>query len=275
MSLKVSEFHHCRAGGLLWLVLATCFLRPFAAGGATDETFPVLQIGTHVYTNVTVTTKAKNDIFIVHAGGMGNIKIADLPADLREKLGYAAAEKRKTTTNGAAAWAKAEVAKLGGARITEVRKQLEQKWRAGKTAGVPTLSLVLSWGRSPLILAVLVFSLFLYLFCCYCGLLICRKTGKPASILIWLPVLQLFPLLRAAGMSGWWFAAYLVPVVNVVAQILWSVNIAKARGKSGWVALFLVLPLTSFFAFLYLAFSNGGPAGEEDKGPEIMTLQTV
>ena len=67
-----------------------------------------------------------------------------------------------------------------------------------------------------LILAVLGVLLLLYLFHCYCCMLICRKTGKPPGVLVWLPVLQLFPLLRAAGMSAWWFLACFVPVLNLV-----------------------------------------------------------
>ena len=248
---------------------------PWEVVGATEETFDVLRIGTQLYTNVTVTSKTKTYIFILHAGGMTSIKIVELSDDVREKLGYVVAEKLKTRTNSAVAWATAEVAKLSGTQIGQVRKQLEHKWRTNKSAGVPTLPFLLSLARSPLGLAVLTGFLFLYVFQCYCCRLICQKTGKPPGILIWLPVLQLFPLLRAAGMSAWWLVAYLIPVLNLMAQILWSVNIAKARGKSGWVALFLILPPTSLFAFLYLAFSDGARAPEEDKEPEIMTLQTA
>jgi hypothetical protein len=60
-----------------------------------------------------------------------------------------------------------------------------------------------------------------------------------------------------------------------VTYIVWSLNIAKARGKSGWVALFLILPITCFFAIVYLAFS-GGTASEEDKVElQAMCLQTA
>ena len=48
-----------------------------------------------------------------------------------------------------------------------------------------------------------------------------------------------------------------MPVLNLVPQILWSLKIAKARGKSVWVGVLLLLPVTNLFAFLYLAFSNG------------------
>ena len=87
--------HHYAAGRLLWLGLAALLMRPLGVVGATEETFDVLQIGTRTYTNVTVTTKAKNYIFILHAAGMASIKVSELPPDLQEKLGYGTAAASK------------------------------------------------------------------------------------------------------------------------------------------------------------------------------------
>jgi hypothetical protein len=264
--------HHYVAGGLLWLALAALLMQLPGVVGATEETFEVLQIGTRTYTNVTVTTKAKNYVFILHAGGMASVKVGELPPDLQEKLGYAGATAPKVATNAAAVWAKREIAKINVPQFKKLGKQLEQKWRGKPGASFSAMGSV----GPTLIFVVVGVSLLVYLFHCYCLMLICRKTGKPPGVLVWLPVLQLFPMLRAAGMSGWWFLAYLVPGLNLVAQILWSVKIAKARGKSVWIGVLLLLPVTSPFAFLYLAFSNGA-SGEEDEEPEpkIMSLQTA
>ena len=240
--------------------------------GATEEKFPVLQVGAKMYTNVTVTTKAKKYIFIVHNGGMTSIKPSELPLEVQEELGYATAGGSKGATNTTAAWAKREIAKVNVPQVKELGKQLEQKWRGKSAAGLSVMGLA----GSTLIFAVLGIALLIYLFHCYCCMLICRKAGKPPGVLVWVPVVQLLPLLRAAGMSGWWFLAYLVPVLNIVAQVLWCFNIAKARGKSVWVGVLLLLPFTSLFAFLYLAFSNGMPADEdEEPEPKIMTLQAA
>jgi hypothetical protein len=96
---------------------------------------------------------------------------------------------------------------------------------------------------------------------CACSLLLCRKTGNEPGLLIWIPVLQLFPLLRAAGMSAWWFLAFLVPVLNLVAWMGWCVNIVITRRKSLWWALLLILPVTNVFAFIYLALANSDSPG--------------
>jgi uncharacterized membrane protein YhaH (DUF805 family) len=240
--------------------------------GAAEESFPVLQTKTAAYTNVTVTTKAKNYVFIVHAGGMTSLKVAELPLDVQEQLGYAVAASAKASTNTAAAWAKREIAKLDAPQITALGRQMEQKWGGGSPIALSPRALL----GSTVLWAVLGGMLLLYLFYCYCCMLICRKAGSEPGIMVWLPVLQVFPMLRAAGMSGWWFLAYLVPLLNLVPTILWPFKIAQARGKSVWVAILLLLPVTNLFAFLYLAFSDGA-AAEEDEGPEpkVMSLQAA
>jgi uncharacterized membrane protein YhaH (DUF805 family) len=83
-------------------------------------------------------------------------------------------------------------------------------------------------------------------------------------------------MLRAAGMSRWWFVAYFVPLFNLMPAILWGFKIAKARGKSLWIGVLLLLPVTNLFAFLYLAFSDSA-SGDGDEGPEpkVMSLQAV
>jgi hypothetical protein len=239
--------------------------------GAAEEKFDVLQIGTQTYRNVTVTTKAKNYIFLLHAAGMTSVKTAELPDELKEQLGYAVPGKSKAATNNAAVWAKREMAKISGPQLTELGKQMDRKWRGSSPAGFSAMGLT----SAKLLFVVLGIALLVYLFYSYCCMLICLKTGNRPGVLVWLPVLQLLPLIRAAGMSGWWFLGYCVPVVNIVAQVLWCFNIAKARGKSVWVGVLLLLPITSLFAFLYLAFSNGTSAEEEEPEPKIMTLQAA
>ena len=69
-------------------ILALLAFTSLSALAALEESFDVLQIGTRTYKNVTVTTKAKSYVFVLYEGGMGNIKVSDLPRSAQIKLGY-------------------------------------------------------------------------------------------------------------------------------------------------------------------------------------------
>src|SRR5262249_53067181 len=160
--------------------------------------------GTRTYTNVTVTTKAKSYVFLLHSTGMLNLKVAELPQEVREKLGYTS-KPPATASSAASAWAHRELAQVQLPQLSS----LEQLWQArasGRLAGLPQLS-------SRVLLVGAVVMIGLYLFCCYCGRLICQKTGNDPGLLIWIPLLQIFPLLRSAGMTRWWFFVFLVPIL--------------------------------------------------------------
>jgi len=272
LCMNAFRFYQCAADKLVLLALTGWFLLPLKTLGATEEKLEVLRTKTDVYTNVTVTTKAANYVFILHAGGMASVRVADLPLETREQLGYVPKGGETASTNAAAAWAKRELAKLNVTQVASLRKQVEQKLHSPPPAQLTALGLV----GPKLIYAAAGVALLIYLFYCYCLMLICRKAGYPPGVLIWLPVLQLIPMLRAAGMSAWWLLAYLVPVLNLVPTIMWPFKISQARGKSMWVGLLLLLPITSFFAFLYLAFSNGAATDQhEEDESKVMSLQTV
>ena len=257
------------ARGWLGLAGVAWWCAAWAAWAATEETFPVLTIGTHSLTNVTVTTKATNYIFIVHSSGMANINVADLPPDLLTNLGYARVM-TKARTNSTSGWTKQVLAKIKLPLVRVMDRRIAQVRRGQLALGSRRVSLT---GRAmlPVILGL---GLTFYLFSCYCCQLLCRKAGREPGMMIWVPVLQMIPVFRAAEMSGWWLLACFVPGLNLAAQILWSLRIVRVRGKSVWVTIFLLLPLINVLALLYLAFSNG-VAPKEDQRVEVMTLETA
>lgn len=55
---------------------------------ADDEKFPILQVGSHAYTNVTVTSVSATDIYFTHTGGMENVKIKSLSPELQTLFSY-------------------------------------------------------------------------------------------------------------------------------------------------------------------------------------------
>jgi hypothetical protein len=260
----------CRFVLGLGLVLAGFTLR------AADEKFDVLQTENGVYTNVTVLTKTRTDIFIQHAGGVANVKLKDLDDKILTQLGYQVAPKKQPM----------KPLTVPTQLITNVTHQLEanpqfqaleQKWQTEIQSKLPPIS-------KGLILGVLAGLFVGYLFFCYCCMLIVRKTGNRAGLLIWLPILKVIPLFRAAGMPAWWVLVWLspaivnavaipylrdggvrpwwfilaiFPVANLVASVVWIFKIVASRGKNPIWAVLLLLPVTNLIAFLYLAFSNG------------------
>jgi hypothetical protein len=272
--MMTSRFCNFMRASRAWLLLTVLVLLAPGARAAGVESLEVLQAGAHTYRNVTVTTKAKDYIFILHDKGMANVKLSEISPEVREALGYVdpAAKKATNNNNNAVTWAKTTLTKLETPQVKGVEERLARTWtdqmRAAETRLPPiTTKLLLIAGGTLLAL---------YLFGCYCCMLICQKAGQEAGPMVWLPVLQTFPMLRAAGMSRWWFLALFVPVLNLVAHVLWCLNISHVRGKTMLVALLLVLPPFSILAFLYLAFSDGKPAKAAGPGRmQIMTLESA
>ena len=250
------------------LILALMLFLSANALAATEQTFEALTIGAHTYQNVKVTTKARNYIFIVHSGGMASIKVAELPVDLLQTLGYVSAP--KTQTNAPVLWAKQAMAKVAAPQLKNIEASLLQAWRQGvvSKAHLPPI------GSGPLVLAIVTL-IGVYLFGCYCCKLICEKTGNEPGALVWLPLLQVLPMLRAASMSLSWFVALFIPGLNLVGYFVWCVKVVDARHKTMPLAFLLLFPLTSLFALAYLAFSEAAPQTSDKLQVEIMTLETA
>jgi hypothetical protein len=255
------------------LVLA-CGLPLPAGAELSEQVFPVLQIGTRTYTNVTITTRAKDYIFILHSAGMANVKLSELSPELRDQLGYAPA-KPKQTNNVATVLAKQTLARLDAPEVKKFEDQLNERL----TAIHPDVAPLGRLSDPRVLLGILGFLVVWYLLVCACFHLICSKANHPGGVMVWLPVLQVFPLLRAAGMSGWWFLALFVPLLNIVAYVLWCFKIVEARGKHVVWAILLILPVTDGLAFLYLALSSAAGVAKTDRKDsrriELMTLETV
>lgn len=259
-----------RSGSKAVAVL-TAFLAALTLGSSSlaevkgpDPKFELLTIGTVTFTNATVTQTAETYIFVTHEGGLTSIKVADLPVEVREQLGY---EVPKPKTNSVANWTRSQVTKIRAQDLDKVKENFGTR--------LPQLQLSGRKLTPGIIMGVISLVLFCHIFASFCFLLICRKTGLEPGALIWIPVAQLVPVVRAANMSAWWALAWLVPVLNVVAQVLWAFNIAKARQKSPWTAVLLLLPPTSLPAFLYLAFSAGAVPEKPQAGAQIMTLEAI
>lgn len=88
-----------------------------------------------------------------------------------------------------------------------------------------------------------------------------RKTWEA-----FVPIYSSVVLYRIAGMSGWWLLAAFVPILNIVAAVLLSMNLAKVFGQTAAIAV-----LTFFFSiimYFYLSYSSARYFGPQaSKGP--------
>lgn len=103
---------------------------------------------------------------------------------------------------------------------------------------------------------VLVIAVALYVFYCYCLKRICEKAGRDPGFLIWIPFIQMIPLLEVAQLPVWFIILFLIPLLNLVISIVMWAKVCQARGKSGWLVLMMFIPVLNLVFLPYLAFSE-------------------
>ncbi|TAL07332.1 MAG: hypothetical protein EPO07_00375 [Verrucomicrobia bacterium] len=242
------------------IVLAALGLATLCAPALrADIKLDVLKTASGSYSNVTVFTRTSTHLSFSHAGGVAVIKLSEINADSIAAINgsnTASAAAGAVVLNGhkSSATEPSYTPAKDGARLHSLTTAL--------TAN-PLLKRTLGSVSRNIIFAVLGGMLVGWLLLCFCFHKICKKAGAEPGVLVWLPVLQLFPLLRAAQLPLWWFVIWFIPIANLVAQVVWCVRISEARGKSPWLGVLLILPVTNLFALLYLAFSGTGASGEK------------
>ncbi len=248
-------------------ILVTILLTWVAAQSAraADEKFDTLTIGRETFTNVTVLTKTRNDVFISHTKGMASFKVKDLDTPTQITLGYLVEPPKPTKT---------ETFK----KVTDIsRIEADPRVQAAEAELASRFAEALEQFDPRIFYALIAAIIFSYLsFSSLCRS-ICMKVANPPKDLIplvWLPLLKQVPLLKAAGMSPAWILTNLIPGLFLVTYIVWSFKITKARGKNVAAAVFLLLPVTNLFAFLYLAMS-GGATDEAPQNRNIISLHSA
>lgn len=254
-----------RAGAMMfWALTLFGFLPAF--GGMTvrchamtsEVTLRVdsITVGRDTFTDVEVYKKTEIDVFIRHSKGLASFKVEDLNEDALIKLGYI--EKNELIARAAALPASAADA----AQASSLFERLKQSEFSLKT-----------------VLPGLIFAVGGYFYLSFLFWMICIKVGNKPGLPVWLPVLQIVPLLEAAGMSASWFlglvialavgvlvsvslpgfalAGLLVAVLfPAILYVVWSFRICGAREKNPVCGVLLLVPGVNMGALIYLAFSK-------------------
>ena len=81
----------------------------------------------------------------------------------------------------------------------------------------------------------------------------------------WVPILQIFPLLRIAGKSSVWFLFLFFPLVNILAFLFVWMSIARRLQQPHWLGYLMLVPAVNVAILWYLALV---PALAPEKRPE-------
>jgi hypothetical protein len=253
-----------------------------AAAGRLEPSFETLTVGLETYTNVTVFQRKKDVVYLKHDGGLMGIRVVDLGLDARVALGYESAPAPKLSATATSATNLSPGLNLPPLNVEP----------SGPGAAMPPLRLkglpnlpanitpeaLMKLGMT-IILIFLAVVLVMHILFSWLFRVICIKAGSEPGFMIWLPVLQIFPILQAAGMSKAWpfgllglsvFGGALVSVSPTVALLVsalsslaglvlwgvWSVRICIARGKHPALGILLLLPGVNLVMLVYLAASK-------------------
>lgn len=162
-------------------------------------------------------------------------------------------------------------------------QQSDQKQEAGKTFSMPEnfRNLLMSQNGKEMaymagpLLAMLsglmqLIGIAFYLYACFCLFYIARKVDTPKPWTAWIPFVNLWTFVTAAGKPPWWiaiivglFALSIIPGVGIlfgllnigVMTYLWMCITANV-GKNKWLGLLMLVPIVFLIFPAILAFSR-------------------
>lgn len=100
------------------------------------------------------------------------------------------------------------------------------------------------------------FSLAVYAYMAYMLQLIAKKTSTPKVWWAWVPILNLFLLVKIAQKSYWWVLWSIIPIVNIVITAILWMRVAVRLAKPEWLGILMVIPVVNFAVMGYLAFTG-------------------
>ncbi|MEJ2183893.1 MAG: DUF5684 domain-containing protein [Nitrospirota bacterium] len=105
-----------------------------------------------------------------------------------------------------------------------------------------------------------------YLYFSFCQFVIARKLGVPLAWFSFIPILNFWPLVGAAGKPWWWVLLLFIPLVNLILIIYIWVLVTENMGKNKFLGLLILVPVVNFFYPLFLALAKP-PSAEGPSSP--------
>lgn len=89
-----------------------------------------------------------------------------------------------------------------------------------------------------------------------CLFFIAKKLHITAPWTAFVPVVNLWTLVTAAGKPWWWILLLIIPIANIFVWISLWMSISENIGKNKWLGLLVLVPFVSFIFMGVLAFSG-------------------
>ena len=96
----------------------------------------------------------------------------------------------------------------------------------------------------------------LYVYMAICLQFIARKLHVSGVWMAWIPVANIFLIIKCADRPYWWFLLFFVPILNIVVGVLLWVYICQRLGHPGWLAILMLISPLNLIVMGYLAFAN-------------------
>lgn len=105
-------------------------------------------------------------------------------------------------------------------------------------------------------LFVLLVMIAIYVYMAIALMKIAQKTETPSAWMAWVPILNLYLIVKIAQKPSWWFLLLFVPFLNIIISVLLWAQISKKLEKPEWLGLLILVPVANIVLPGYLAFSK-------------------
>lgn len=108
----------------------------------------------------------------------------------------------------------------------------------------------------------------MYVYFSLCLYLIAKKLNVSAPWTAWIPIVNIWTILQAAGKPCWWVLLFFIPLVGLVVTAYVWMCIVENLGRNKWLGLLILIPIVGLVYIGVLAFSKqeqqADPHGQAD-----------
>lgn len=99
-----------------------------------------------------------------------------------------------------------------------------------------------------------------YLYSAYCLLQIAKKTNTENEWLAWIPIANIYLMVKIAKVSMWWLLGMVIPYFNIIAIAYVWWKISEIRHRPGWWGIMMLISPVNLVLLYFLAFKEAESA---------------